>query len=70
MGVWQNHAYEDHQHVVNLQQLNSNNQDGYGRLSTGGQGPEGTIPDINTNVSGKGGETRPRNFPVYYGITR
>jgi hypothetical protein len=70
MGVWQNHAYEDHQHVVNLQQLNSNSEIGYGRLSTGGQGPEGTIPDINTNVAGKGGETRPRNFPVYYGITR
>jgi len=67
MGTFQNHMYESHTHVINLQQLNSNSHKGWGRLATGGEGPEGTIPDIWSNASG-GNETRPRNFPVHFGI--
>ncbi len=42
----------EHRHVVNLNQLNSNSYEGWGRIATGGDGPEGTIPNIVTEPSG------------------
>lgn len=47
----------DHAHGINLQQLNSNSDVGFGRLATGGSGPEGSIPDIATYGAGAHGHT-------------
>ena len=43
-----------HTHGINFQQLNSNGTNGSGRLATGNEGPEGTIPNIDTEVTGNG----------------
>lgn len=66
-GSTQSASIESHTHVVNLQQLNSNSQNGWGRLATGGEGAEGTIPNINTEATG-GTETRPANMALRYYI--
>ena len=63
IGAWQSDDFKSHTHVVSLQQLNSNNEVGWGKLSTGNTASEGTIPDINTNPAG-GTETRPRNIAL------
>lgn len=44
-----------HSHTVKLQQLNSNSDQGSGRIATGGQYPEGGIPDIQTEEIGVSG---------------
>lgn len=41
-----------HTHAVSLQQLNSAGADGWGKLATGGEYVEGTIPDIDTKSAG------------------
>lgn len=46
-----------HTHVVNLNQLNSAGGDGSGKLATGSEYAEGTIPDINTNFGGSHSHT-------------
>jgi len=43
-----------HTHTVNLQQLNSNSESGWGKLTTGNDKVEGTIPDIQTYATGGG----------------
>jgi len=40
-----------HTHSVDIQQLNSNSDVGYGRIATGGAWPEGVIPDITTSAA-------------------
>lgn len=44
-----------HNHSVNLQQLNSNNDNGFGKLATGNAPVEGVIPNINTETTGVSG---------------
>lgn len=67
LGTGQADTIKAHTHSINLQQLNSNSQNGWGRLTTGGEGPEGTIPNINTESEG-GTETRPKNIAIRYYI--
>lgn len=61
----QSDMIRSHTHIVNLQQLNSSGTTDWGKIATGNQAPEGTIPDINTEATG-GVETRPRNVAVLY----
>jgi hypothetical protein len=51
----ENAVLVQHSHVVKLQPLNSNNDFGSGKLSTGNQPTEGIIPDINTELAGESG---------------
>jgi hypothetical protein len=53
----------EHNHSINLQQLNSNSDTGSGRLATGGQSAEGTIPNINTETTGV--PATDKNMPPY-----
>lgn len=64
-----------HTHVVNLNQLNSAGEGGSGKLATGSENAEGTIPNINTNsggnhshtitISNTGSSTAHNNIPPY-----
>lgn len=64
-----------HTHVVNLNQLNSAGENGSGKLATGSEKAEGTIPNINTNsggnhshtitISNTGSSTAHNNIPPY-----
>lgn len=68
LGDLQASALESHTHEINLQQLNSSGDVGSGKLATGGQSPEGTIPNIFSNATGGALETRPRNMALLYCI--
>lgn len=64
LGSAQGDMLKAHVHAVNLQQLNSSGTTDWGKLATGNQESEGTIPNINTESAG-GAETRPRNVAFY-----
>ena len=67
-----------HTHVVNLQQLNSAGCDGYGKIATGNEYSEGSIPNIKTNAGGNhthtitiqntGGNVPHQNMPPYISV--
>ncbi len=62
-----------HVHVVSLQSLNSNNEQGSGKLATGNQAAEGFIPPINTNSTGgntEGATDAHLNMPPFMLVTK
>lgn len=67
LGSAQSDLLRSHTHVVSLQQLNSSDQTGSGKVATGNSSVEGTIPDIDSGATG-GAETRPRNVAMNYCI--
>lgn len=62
-----------HVHVVSLQALNSNNEQGSGKLATGNSAAEGFIPPFNSNSAGGNteGATDPHlNMPPFMLVTK
>lgn len=67
-----------HTHIVNLNQLNSAGEGGSGKLTTGSENAEGTIPNINTNsggshshtitISNTGSSAAHNNLPPYVSV--
>jgi hypothetical protein len=62
-----------HVHVISLQHLNSNNEQGSGKLATGNSATEGFIAPFNSNSAGGNGEgaTDPHlNMPPFMLVTK
>ena len=65
-GSYQADAMPAHVHIVDLQPLNSSDAGGYGKVATGNNSPEGTIPPFDTSSSGAGTESRPKNVAINF----
>jgi microcystin-dependent protein len=71
LGTEQAEQLPSHKHTVDLQPLNSAGITGSGKVGTGNEAPEGTIPAFDTGLTGgtnNASELRPRNVAVHYRI--
>lgn len=67
-GSYQVDQMPAHVHSVNLQPLNSSDAGGSGKIATGNNSPEGTIPPFNTASTGTGSEIRVKTLALNYYI--